>query len=160
MPATQEHETLHTASEVNGEVAQLDVGTRPPYHVFPEAIPELWPLYRPFILRMLERGDGCYAEHDILALLLMGKWSLIAAERDGEVVSVGIIEVVNFPRKRELLVKFAAGDMEPILASLPWLEGRARALNCDAVEMLARDGWSRKLPGWKKAWVILRKDLE
>ena len=146
---------------VNGEAVSLDVGasTRPNEwrRVDPAALPELWPSYRPLVLRLLDRGDDCFDERDILAMLLMERWQLWVSENG---LAISIMEVLAFPRKRVLLVRYAAGDQDTIVAGQSSLEDVARAYGCTTIEIFGRKGWERVLGSdWTQARTIMRKDV-
>ena len=123
----------------------------------PAALPELWREYRPLILRLLDRGDGCFDERDIMTMLLLERWSLWVAP--GDELTIAIAEVLEFPRKRVLLVRYAAGDKDTIVAGEAWLEGLARNLNCQTIEIYGRIGWELVVPSWTRARTILRRDV-
>ena len=122
----------------------------------PAALPELWPVYRPLILRLLDRGDGCFDERDILAMLLTERWQLFVSPDGG---SIGITEVLQFPRKRVLLLRYAAGDKDTILAGQDYLKIVAREFGCTETEIYGRNGWRGLLPGWTQTRTVLRRDV-
>lgn len=127
--------------------------------VDPDTLPADWPKYRQMVNLALGRGDGCFAERDVLAQLLVGKWHLLAS--GGHLPNaVAVIEVVNFPRQRVLFLRYAAGKKEAILAGNQFLEDEARAAGCTAIETYGRRGWESLLPDWEFKRVILRKDLK
>ena len=124
----------------------------------PQDLPEAWPRYRKLLLDVLDRGEKAYSEADILTLLLTGRWGLMVSER-GTVDAICVFEIVDFPRLRRLLLRYAAGDGDLMLDAAPWLEKQARAAGCHEVEIYGRKGWERRLPEWDHRGVILRKEL-
>lgn len=149
-----------SSSGVNGAPV-LPVPTTGWHQIYPSEIPALWNDYRDLLLSVLERGDGYYAEHDVLAMLLLGKWILIAIEGPDGPISMAILEVADFPRKRVMLVKYAAGDLKAIEDGKGWLMEQAKALGCHVLLSYARRGWMRKgLTDWKQTYVVLEKEIE
>ena len=124
--------------------------------VDPADLPGVWPAYRPLVYRFLNQGDGCFDERDILAMLLLDRWQLTVS---GNGLAIGVTEVLEFPRKRVLLLRYAAGDMPTILAGQDYLEILARTLNCATIEIYGRRGWERVLPDWTRSRTIMRKDV-
>lgn len=127
--------------------------------VDPARLPEEWHRYRLLVCRALSAGDNCFDERDVLAMLLAERWQLIASHLDEEPVAIGVTEVIEFPRQRILLLRYAAGDKGAILAGQRYLENRARLLRCQAIETYGRKGWERLLTDWTRERVVLRKEL-
>ena len=126
----------------------------------PLAVLHEWPRVSPFIQRALERGEGSYLESDVAMACMGGLWQLWLAERDGELVAVGITEIVNFPRRRKCLLRYLAGSLDAILPPLPEIEAWARKNGCDMMEGYGRKGWGRIMRGWTERYVILQKEVE
>ncbi|MHA1555084.1 MAG: hypothetical protein ACTSU0_11835 [Alphaproteobacteria bacterium] len=122
-----------------------------------DGLPETWPKYRPLILQALMAGEGSYNERDVMVALLAGQWMLFAV--GDPVTSICVTEVVDFPRQRKYLTRYAVGDGEAFYGSFDLLEKIARQRGCDVIEMYARPGWIRKLPDWSQKYVILQKEL-
>ena len=127
--------------------------------VAPERLPETWPRYRALVIDALDCGEASYDERDVLNALLANHWGMYATERDGDVAGICIVEVVDFPRQRKLLVRYVAGESALMIGALSRLEARALAAGCRSIEVYARKGWERLLPGWTRRFVILHKDL-
>ncbi len=124
--------------------------------VNPADLPATWPEYRPLILRLLKTGDGCFDERDILAMLLMERWQLRISSNG---LAIGITEVLEFPRKRVLLLRYAAGDKDTLVAGQNYMNDLARALHCTEIEIYGRIGWERVLPDWTRTRTVLRKEV-
>ena len=122
----------------------------------PADLPETWPEFRPLILRLLKTSDGCFDERDILTMILMERWQLRVSENG---LAIGITEVLEFPRKRVLLLRYAAGDKDTLVAGQDYMNSLARALNCTEIEIYGRIGWERVLPDWTRTRTVLRRDV-
>lgn len=120
---------------------------------FPSLWPELWPV----LSRAVERGDGSYAECDVMMALMAGQWQ---AWINSPLTTVVITEVVAFPQQRKLIVRYVAGELEHILPHLEQLVGYARAHGCRLIESNhARRGWSGILPGWEEGRVVISREV-
>jgi hypothetical protein len=116
-----------------------------------------WPRAAPLVRAALERGEGSYSESDIARALLSGAWQLWLAER-GEVVALGITEIIDFPRKRKCLLRYLAGDMEAIAEHAPQIEAWAIDHGCHIIMAHGRKGWARHW-NWPVCHVVLEKQL-
>jgi hypothetical protein len=127
--------------------------------VSPDNVPARWGEIGPLVRRILMREAVTYNERDVLLQLLNGAWLLFAA---GEPMrAMCILEIANFPRIRKMVIHYVAGESALMLDALPQLETLARAWKCSKIAApYARNGWMRKLPGWKPGHMILEKDIE
>lgn len=128
--------------------------------VQPESLPDQWRYYQPLIQDALSCGEGSYDERDVLAHLLSGRWALLAVDVDAKVAAICVLEVIDFPRQRKLLVRYVAGDGDLIRGGVPVIETLARSCKCDVIEAYARKGWTRSLTDWTSRYVILQKKMD
>ena len=130
----------------------------------PEEIDDIWPGIAPLVARGLERGShGEYTVEDVHAGLVQGRLQLWMA-KDGDTPAIGLTQVATYPRFRTVLLLFCVGDgvddwQEIGLAAI---EKAARANGMRAIEVIGREGWSRRLGllGYRRDAVTLRKELD
>lgn len=109
---------------------------------------------RPWIEAALSHADGTHTFDDLAGAVLTGRMTLWAKDR-----SCAVLEVLDYPRTRELSVFIAGGDLAQIQASQDELIDMARQCGAQAVTMTGRRGWVQALPGWQERHVVLRKDV-
>lgn len=109
---------------------------------------------RGWIEASLACADGTHTFDDVAAGVLSGRFMLWPRER-----CCAVLEVLEYPRSRELNVFLAGGELEQIQASQEELFEIARNCGAQAVTMTGRRGWVRALPGWQEQHVVLRKEV-
>lgn len=123
-----------------------------------DQIDQWWPLVEPFVARGLEYADGKFTTDDIREALKTRDMQLwIANTLD----SIGITQVVIYPRKKVCLVVMVAGsyldrwvdEMETTFVA--WAKERG----CHSIEAFCRPGWEKVLPDWHKLHVVLGREL-
>lgn len=74
----------------------------------------------------------------------------------------GITEVLNYPKRRVVLVHLAGGELDAILDHFEDLETFARIVGATGIEVMGREGWARVLKnrGFEKAAVRLFRGVE
>ena len=124
-----------------------------------------WPEALPYIQSALE-FNAEYAVNDILTLLTDNALSLWMFYNDEERKAMGamITEVLRHPRTTMMsIVLLGADDFEKVVSPLfdEFIE-YASSIGINTIESLSRFGMERLLKdkGFKKTYVILRKDLE
>ncbi len=118
-----------------------------------------WPRVASLVRSALERGEGSYCEADVAIACMSGMWQLWVVEYDGEVVSMAITEVINFPRQKKCLIRYIAGDLDLVKIHAHEIEAFARREGCKVLEGYARKGWTRAMPDWTEKYVIIQKEL-
>ncbi len=118
-----------------------------------------WPRVADLVRRALERGEGSYAEGDVAIFCMSGMWRLWIVEYDGEVVSLAITKIIDFPRQRKCLILYIAGEMNLVKIHAHEIEAYARREGCKVLEGYARKGWTRAMPDWSEKYVIMQKEL-
>lgn len=134
------------------------------YSPAPAEIVGLWPHVAPLVARGLDRGShGEYTLEDVHAALLHGKLQLWMA-KGGKTPAIGVTQIVQYPQFGTVLVIFCVGDgvedWEDV--GLTAIEEWAAKHRLRAVEVIGREGWTRRLGllGYRKDAVMLRKELE
>ena len=118
-----------------------------------------WPRVADLVRSALERGEGSYCEADVAMACMGGMWQLWIVEYDGEVVSIAITELINFPRQRKCLIRYIAGELDLVKIHTHEIEAFARREGCKVLEGYARKGWTRAMPDWTEKYVVMQKEL-
>ena len=108
--------------------------------------------YREMIDSALAYSGGTHTFEDVQELVATGKAQLWPGN-----ASVGVTEIVVFPRKKTLNCWLAAGDLDELLVMMDFAKEWGAAQGCDAMTMSGRMGWQRVLNkhGWKPVFVTM-----
>lgn len=100
-------------------------------------------------------GEFSAIEADVLD----GRSILWVAWAD-EILAAAVTELVLRDGRRECCIALCGGrDMDEWITAYPEIERYAREEGCSAMRIIGRPGWERVLPGYRRAAVILTKDL-
>lgn len=112
--------------------------------------------YREMIDSALAYSGGTHTFEDVQELVATGKAQLWPGN-----ASVGVTEIVAFPRKKTLNCWLAAGDLDELLVMMQYAKEWGAAQGCDAMTMSGRMGWQRVLNkhGWKPVFVTMETPL-
>lgn len=105
----------------------------------------------------LKYSGNTHSIEDVFVGVAQGKYQFW---RKGK--SVGITEVVDYPRTRQLNIFLAAGNMADMQTTLPEIEEYARQQKCKSITLLGRKGWAKsflKDEGYAAPAQLLVKDL-
>jgi hypothetical protein len=127
--------------------------------VAPAQVERIWPHVSHLIRRAMARGGmGRFAdvERDVLAANAY-LWLAIEA---GAVLAAAVTQVAQADDQR-LCTIVACGGHDWIRwgGLIAGLEDYARAEHCARIEIAGRPGWLRRLPDYRLAKVIIRKEL-
>lgn len=72
-----------------------------------------------------------------------------------------VTEVLNYPRRRTVLIHLAGGKLTSMVQANDDLEEFARVMGADYIEIIGRKGWARRLRdmGYEEAAVHLVKEV-
>lgn len=120
------------------------------YHIRQENIDTYWECAKPYIEKALKRNDSTsdYSLDDIRNSLIRGKMQLWIWPYDGEILAVGVSEILCYPQQKILSVPYAGAEKMTIEE---WLEGSmdeliafAKAHGCSGVKGYGRYGWIKR----------------
>lgn len=120
-------------------------------------LPIVWEDVKPFIEEALKLDDGRWTIESVYKSIQEKDRQLWVA-LDFGVRSVCISEVINYPGKKVCNIFLVSGDIDFIVPLLGDFKAWAKSQGCSTVELYGREGWQRVL-GWKRAGVILRKEI-
>jgi hypothetical protein len=80
---------------------------------------------------------------------------------EGAMLIVIMGQFIQTPRGKGLSFRLALGEgLDKVLPQLEaTFEHLARVMECDFVEVCGREGWLRKLPGFKRDYSVMSKQL-
>lgn len=106
-------------------------------------------------MQAVDMSEGTHTETDVIDALVSGRAFLWAFRSSG-----AILEFEDYPQMRICRNWAAGGELEDVLAMRVPSEEWARRNGAQRMEICGRQGWVRKIPGYRKRSVWLSKDLE
>lgn len=126
---------------------------------------EHWPTLSRYLRKVLEHGQGESTLTDYLAKVLVNAAQCWGVIEHGTIVGVGLTEFLQYSQHKTLhIIAFSGSNFEEQSKVFPTVEQFAKDNGCKAIEQWGRQGWAKVLPqyvpGFKQAYVVMRKDLE
>jgi hypothetical protein len=126
---------------------------------------ENWPILSRYLRKVLEHGQGESTLTDYLTKVLVGVAQCWGVIEHGTIVGVGLTEFLQYSQHKTLhIIAFSGSNFEEQSKVFPTVEQFAKDNGCKAIEQWGRPGWAKVLPqyvpGFKQAYVVMRKDLE
>ena len=124
-----------------------------------------WPTLSEYLSKVLEHGQGESTLTDYLTKVLVGVAQCWGVIENGAIVGVGLTEFLQYSQHKTLhIIAFSGSNFEEQSKVFPTVEQFAKDNGCKAIEQWGRQGWAKVLPqyvpGFKQAYVVMRKDLE
>ena len=124
-----------------------------------------WPTLSEYLNKVLEHGQGESTLTDYLTKVLVGVAQCWGVIENGAIVGVGLTEFLQYSQHKTLhIIAFSGSNFEEQSKVFPTVEQFAKDNGCKAIEQWGRQGWAKVLPqyipGFKQAYVVMRKDLE
>lgn len=112
---------------------------------------------KPWIEAALEYSGGTHNYDDIADSVRCAKMQLWPATK-----SCLVTEITQYPRKKVLHIFLAGGDLSEIKSMQDDVIRWAKRLDCEALTMTGRIGWSKALKdiGWETRLVLMEKVIE
>ena len=127
--------------------------------VDPAQVGHIWPHVSHLIRRAMARGRmGRFAdvERDVLAADAY-LWLAVA---QGAVLAAAVTQVTQENDHRLCTIVACGGrDWARWGGLIEGLEAYARAESCRRIEIAGRPGWRKRLPGYRLAKIVIRKEL-
>jgi hypothetical protein len=125
---------------------------------------EHWGILSGYFNRVLPHGQGESTLTDYLTKVLNGYahcWAVIAG---GVIAGAGLTEFLIYSQHKTLhIIAFSGNNFEEQSKVFPTVEQFAKDSGCKSIEQWGRAGWAKTLPkyvpGFKQAYVVMRKDL-
>jgi hypothetical protein len=127
--------------------------------VDPVQVPNIWPHVAHVIRRAMERG-GLGRFEDVERDVLSANAFLWLAIESGSVLAAAVTQVTQAKDHRLCTIVACGGhDWKKFGGLIAGLETYARVEGCRRMEIAGRPGWLRRLPGYKLAKIVIRKEL-
>lgn len=109
----------------------------------------------PWLAAAIEHGGGTHSKEDLWGIIGAGNAHLVPLAHGALVTTMQ-----QYPTGlRDVHGWLAGGNLEEIVKAEPRVADYYKSQGCHRVTITGRDGWLRKMPGYKKTGVILVKDL-
>lgn len=129
-------------SEINGHPVTLD---------------EIWPQAAEHLQPALDYAGGTHTLEHVRSAIEDGTAQIWPIGESGTIVS----EIVEAPTgKRVCRLWLAGGTLGALLAAEKIVAEWAREHECAVMEIVGRLGWERVLPEYRRAAVVLRRELK
>lgn len=127
--------------------------------VDPAQVASIWPRISHFIERAMERG-GMGRFEDVERDVLSANAYLWLAVESGSVLAAAVTQVTQQKDHRLCTIVACGGHgWERWGALIAGLENYARAESCRRMEIAGRPGWLKRLPDYRLAKIVIRKEL-
>jgi len=125
---------------------------------------ENWPTLSRYLRQVIEHGQGESTLTDYLTKVLINMAQCWAVVEGGTIVGVGLTEFLQYAQHKTLhIIAFSGSNFEEQSKVFPTVEQFAKDSGCKAIEQWGREGWAKVLPkyvpGFKQAYVVMRKDI-
>lgn len=124
-----------------------------------------WATISSYLEEVLKHGQGESTLTDYFRKILNNYAHCWAVIENGQILGVGLTEFLQYAQHKTLhIIAFSGSNFEEQSKVFPTVEQFARDTGCKAIEQWGRQGWAKVLPqyvpGFKQAYVVMRKDLE
>jgi hypothetical protein len=125
-----------------------------------------WSVISGYLSKVIEHSQGESSLTDYLKKILneyVQCWAVV--DNNLNIIGVGLTQYLQYSQHKTLhIIAFSGSDFEEQSKVFPTVEQFARDSGCKAIEQWGRPGWAKVLPkyvpGFKEAYVVMRKDLE
>jgi len=132
----------------------------------PEQVVEHWKTISDLLSKVLEHSQGESTLTDYLKKILnehVHCW--VVVDDNQNIIGTGLTQYLQYSQHKTLhIIAFSGSNFEDQSKVFPTVEQFARDSGCKAIEQWGRPGWAKVLPkyvpGFKEAYVVMRKDLE
>ena len=130
-----------------------------------EEVVNNWSTISDYLNKVLEHSQGESTLTDCLRRILNNLAQCWGVIEDIKIVGVGLTEFLQYAQHTTLhIIAFSGSNFEEQSKVFPTVEQFAKDNGCKAIEQWGRPGWAKVLPqyvpGFKQAYVVMRKDLE
>ncbi|WP_421782607.1 hypothetical protein [Kiloniella litopenaei] len=113
-----------------------------------------WERVKGYLQPALDRGGNTHTTDDIRAGVISGLYQLWVGDK-----SAAVSRIESFPAYKICRVFLAGGDLGELKKIEREITSFAKHHDCRALQIIGRPGWERALENYKKAYVVLNKEL-
>jgi hypothetical protein len=130
----------------------------------PQEALQHWPTISQLLIKARDTGQEESSMTDYMQKILNGVAQCWVIIDEDQIIGAGLTEILNYAQHTTLhIILFAGSNFEEQSQMFPAVEKFAREQGCKAIEQWGRPGWAKVLPqyvpGFKQAYVVMRKDL-
>jgi hypothetical protein len=123
-----------------------------------------WHIISPMLQTAMETGQGESVMTDYMKKILNESAQCWVILNNDIIVGAGLTEFMYYSQHKTLhIILFAGSNFEEQSKMFPVVEQFAKDSGCKAIEQWGREGWAKILPkyvpGFKQAYVVMRKDI-
>jgi hypothetical protein len=109
-----------------------------------------------YILDALEYSGGTHSLEDVAMALNKDEMQLWPG-LDSAIVT----QIITYPRKKFIHIFLAAGNMDEILRTIPFIEQHGKMEGCDQMSICGRKGWAKPIEKLHKteSKIFLTKEI-
>jgi hypothetical protein len=132
----------------------------------PQQALEHWPTISGLFAKVINHGQGESTLTGYMKKILNDMahcWAVV--DESHNIIGAGLTQYLQYEQHKTLhIIAFAGSNFEEQSKVFPTVEEFAKQSGCKAIEQWGRPGWAKVLPkyvpGFKEAYVVMRKDLE
>jgi len=132
----------------------------------PELVLKHWAAISSLLEKAIDKGQSESTLTDHMRNILNNTthcW--VIGNNNNNIVGAALTQVIQYAQYKTLhIIAFAGKDFKEQSKVFPTVEKFAKQMGCKAIEQWGRPGWAKELPkyvpGFKQAYVVMRKDLE
>lgn len=130
------------------------------YGIPSTSIDDVWDEVRPWIEAACARSRGKFDADDI-RIGLLERDDQLWIWRSATAFAVGVTRINRYPKQRVCTIRIVTGRNrgEWERQAIETIEAWARSQGCHAMELQARPGWGRVLPGYEVTHHYLERKL-
>jgi len=130
----------------------------------PEDALKHWHIIAPILQTAIDTGQGESSITDYMRKILNEAAHCWVVLDDNNIVGAGLTEFMYYPQHKTLhIIAFSGSNFEEQSKVFPTVEQFAKDSGCKSIEQWGRPGWAKVLPkyvpGFKEAYVVMRKDI-
>ncbi len=127
--------------------------------VDPKDAERVWPFVSTMMYTAMKRGD--FSSFKVVEQKVLGGEMLLwLAHQDKKIAAAAITQITSTEWRKVLSIVACSGkDMDEWLPLLSDIEKFAGSEGCQAVRIVGRHGWERKLPQYRPHRVVLERIL-
>lgn len=113
-----------------------------------------WNRCKGYIQDALEYADHSHTIDDVWEAIEGGYAAFFPLEK-----SAIVVEIVKYPRRKSCRIWLAGGDLNELIDAEKKVADWAKTQGCDAMEIIGRHGWKKKLVDYRSVATVLAKDI-
>lgn len=129
--------------------------------VLPADVWSVWPDVAILLQKAIDRGNGEHTTQTILDALLKAKMQLWIGTDKHKIVYAGVTQVITYATGKKIaeICYLGGSRLDEWLDHIHVIEAWAKANGCACLNIIGREGWMRKMDGYKRLQTIISRKL-